>query len=150
MTKDELSSLFALNREIDHLHEQYRQARAQYDSTFKGDVLSDTVTGSSPEWPYCQHTMTIAGIPDATGHRGEYRKELAKTISQIWDMAQRRERERNRLLVYIDGIEDSEMRLILTLRYVDGLHWPEVAAKMGPDYSEDGVRKASERFLEKV
>lgn len=149
MLKDELSQIFALNREVKHLHGQYRQKRTEYDVTVQGPVLSDTVQGSSPEWPYCLHTMTVAGIPDATGKRGEYRKALAKAVSQIWDMAERRERQRNRLLACIDGIENAEMRLILTLRYIDGLKWPEVAARMGPDYSEDGIRMSVKRFLEK-
>ena len=112
-------------------------------------MLHDTVTGSSPEWPYCQHTMTVAGIPDATGRRSEYRAQLAKIYIKLWNMAEKRERERDRLLSYIDGIQDAGMRLILTLRYVDGCSWPEVAAKMGYEYSEYGIKMAVQRFLEK-
>jgi len=44
---------------------------------------------------------------------------------------------------------DLHMRRILCLRYLDGLAWEEVAARIGGGNTEDSVRKAAQRFLDK-
>lgn len=50
---------------------------------------------------------------------------------------------------FISSIDDSYTRRLVSFRVVDGLTWFEVAEKMGGGNTEDGVRKAYERFLEK-
>ena len=50
---------------------------------------------------------------------------------------------------FISSIDDSYTRRLISFRVVDGLTWFEVAEKMGGGNTEDGVRKAYERFLEK-
>jgi len=47
---------------------------------------------------------------------------------------------------YIDGIEDSRMRQIMAGRYVDGLSWKEVAARIG-ERDEQYPRRLHNRFL---
>lgn len=50
---------------------------------------------------------------------------------------------------WIGTIEDPVARRALGLRYLDGLTWPQVAARMG--YSgESGARMAVSRFIEKL
>lgn len=44
---------------------------------------------------------------------------------------------------------DAHMRRILQLRYVQGLSWDEVAARIGGGNTEDSVRKAAGRYLAK-
>lgn len=41
------------------------------------------------------------------------------------------------------------MRLILSLRYINGLGWEQVAASISTYASGDSVRKAHDRFLRK-
>lgn len=47
---------------------------------------------------------------------------------------------------YIDGIEDSRMRQIMAGRYIDGLSWKEVAARIG-ERDEQYPRRLHNRFL---
>ena len=47
---------------------------------------------------------------------------------------------------YIDGIDDSRMRQIMAARYVDGLSWKEVAARIG-ERDEQYPRRLHNRFL---
>ncbi len=47
---------------------------------------------------------------------------------------------------YIDGIDDSRMRQIMASRYVDGLSWKEVAARIG-ERDEQYPRRLHNRFL---
>lgn len=48
---------------------------------------------------------------------------------------------------FINSVQDSQMRRMLTYRYVEGLTWPEVAVKMGIKYTENSCKKANERFF---
>lgn len=54
----------------------------------------------------------------------------------------------NYVEIFIASIKDSHIRRIVNLRVVDGLSWNEVARRIGGN-TEDSVRKAFERFVEK-
>lgn len=54
----------------------------------------------------------------------------------------------NDVETFITSIKDSHIRRIVNLRIVDGLSWNEVARRIGGN-TEDSVRKAFERFMEK-
>jgi len=55
--------------------------------------------------------------------------------------------ELNRLNRYIQSIDDAQMRMILSLRYINGLGWEQVAASISSCISGESIRKAHERFL---
>lgn len=120
MTKQELSQLYWLNREI---AEDKRR-------------LAELSTG----------TGQVAGLPfleDAESAREnlETAKELLEAKMQVAFA------EYNRLNRYIASVEDSFLRQILALRYVNGLSWTAVAMHMGGGNTGDSVRKAHDRFL---
>lgn len=50
----------------------------------------------------------------------------------------------------INGIEDSELRRILRMRYLHGMGWKEVAHLMGNGFTEDVCKKRVYRFFEKL
>ena len=54
---------------------------------------------------------------------------------------------RGELYDFIDGVEDSRMRLILTCRYIDGDSWQRVAFRIG-ETDEQYPRRLHRRFLE--
>lgn len=56
-------------------------------------------------------------------------------------------RQTNDIQRFINSINDSHVRRIITLRVVDELSWNEVADRMGGMNTEDSVRKAFERFV---
>ena len=56
--------------------------------------------------------------------------------------------EYNRLNRYINGIEDAQMRMILSLRYVNGLSWQQVAFAIG-ESDESYPRRKHNEFLRK-
>ena len=55
--------------------------------------------------------------------------------------------EYRRLQRFIALIDDSLIRQILTVRYVDGKNWNQVALQVGGGNTADSVRKAADRFL---
>lgn len=50
---------------------------------------------------------------------------------------------------FIDGVDDSRMRQILRLRYIDGMSWNETAKNIGEFGQGDAVRISCSRFLRK-
>lgn len=130
MNKKELSQLYFLNREIE---EQQRRLQE----------LEDLATSC---------TSHITGMPKGT----DWQDKIAKYTAEIADLKSLLDLnlkkcfyELNRLNRYIAGIEDSQMRMILSLRYVNGLNWEQVAASISCCISGESVRKAHERFLSK-
>ena len=128
MTIKKLSQLYYLKREI----EQDQQRLAQ---------LETALTGVAAK---------IDGLP----HIGvsSNKKEVATDLAEIMDLVETKKQmciaEYNRLMCYITNVEDSFMRQLLTLRYVNGFSWVQVAMHMGGGNTDDSVRKAHKRFLE--
>lgn len=130
MTKKELSQLYYLNREIEQLQKR---------------VLELESLASS-----C--TVQITGIPSNSGFKdklGQYVAEIADLKSLLNLNLKKCFYELNRLNRYIQSIDDSEMRMILTLRYINGFCWEQVAASISIYATADSVRKAHDRFLRK-
>ena len=128
LTKKELSQLYYLNREIEQL-----QARLT--------ELESLATSC---------TANITGMPRANGISdkiGKYAAEIADLKSLLDLNLKKCFYELNRLNRYIQSVDDSEMRMILSLRYVNGLCWEQVAASISVYASGDSVRKAHDRFL---
>ena len=128
MTVKEMSQLYYLNREIEHLQRQLEELECLAEGT----------------------TQVITGMPHGSGTSdkvGRYAVRIADLRSMIDNRKARCWDELNRLNAYIDGVEDSLTRQILTLRYVNGLSWQQVADSVGGGISADGVRKIQQRYL---
>lgn len=99
------------------------------------EQLTDVVSGSSAEWPYTQHTVTVCGRNAA---------EEQKVMEEIHQM----ERACRTVEEAMRKAPNSSVRLMLELKYVDGLSWEEVAQTMGEDVSDDAMRKRAEAFFD--
>lgn len=128
MTKRELSQLYWLKKEIARDEAKLAELEAAASST--GAPLTGMPGGggvSDRVGAYAAEIADLQGIIDAN-------------IRRCWH-------ELRRLSRYISTVEDSLMRQILTLRYVEGLTWNQVAQRIGGGNTEDSVRKAHNRFL---
>ncbi|SCZ80440.1 hypothetical protein [Acidaminobacter hydrogenoformans] len=128
MTKKELSQLYYLNREIEEIQRRIAELEA-------------LATGC---------TVRITGLPKAQG----LNDKIAEYVAEIADLKclldldlKKCFFELNRLNRYINSIDDSQMRMILSLRYINGLPWEQVAASISYSLSGESVRKAHDRFL---
>lgn len=128
MTRQELSQLYYLRREIRSDKERLAKLEA---------AASSTSPGSS-------------GMPNGKGNITD-RTALAVEISMLKDLIYekicREEQELRRLMNYISGVEDSLMRQILTARFVDNLNWTAVAMRVGGGNTAVTVRQRCNRFL---
>ena len=78
--------------------------------------------------------------------------EEANTLirKRILAKEQRLLAEAVRICDVIDGIEDSLIRQIFTLRYIGGYHWTQIAMRIGGGNTPDGVRMLHNRYLKKL
>ena len=128
MTKKELSQLYYLRKEI---KEQQRRL----------SELEALATNC---------TAKITGLPNGNG----VSDKVANYAAQIADLKglldlnlKKCFYELKRLDRFISSVKDSEMRIILTLRYSQGLTWQQVAQNMGVLGDGSTERKKHNRFL---
>lgn len=123
-----LSQLRALKREVDDLSQRI----AQLELEAQGG------------------TSRISGLPRGSG-RVDRMAEMVVKIEGISDRMERRRlscmEELGRLYAFIDGTDDSQLRLILSARYIDGLSWQGVAWRIG-ETDEQVPRRLHNRFLQ--
>lgn len=130
MTLKELSQLYYLNREIEMDKKRLLELEAR------------AVSCSSD----------LSGMPRSSGvgdRVGRYAAEIVDLKGIIEAKLQQCIYERNRLERYISSIDDSLLRQIFTYRFINGLPWRQVAACIGGGNTEDGCRKAVQRYLER-
>lgn len=130
MTAQELRQLYYLNREIEEQKQRLKE-------------LETAATGAASR---------ITGMPygyEISDKVGNYSAEIADLKAAIEMNMKRCWQELNKLTTYINSVDDSLTRQILTLRYINGLPWAQVAACIGGGNTEDSVRKIHTRFLER-
>ena len=103
------------------------------------DVI-DSVKGSSPTFPYTEHTCIVRGTEQS--QRLRRREKLLETKKKEL------EELRDRLEQFINiEIPNERIRQILQYRYIDGFSWVKIAFRMEGKATEESVRKELERFL---
>ncbi len=95
-----------------------------------------------------QQTYHIEGFPVAEEDETKYL--LRKNIRLLEERKAKAAEQVVEVEKYINTIEDSRMRRMITLRYIDNLSWWKVANRMGKGYTEDSCKKQMERFLNKA
>ncbi len=131
MTAKELSQLYYLNKEIKTDEQRLEELREK---------------SKSPQ------SARLDGIPGVIGNESRVERYAAEIIDIEAIIAAKREQcihERNRLERYINDIDDSLIRQIFALRFVDGLSWGQVAARIGGNNTRDSIRMTVKRFLSK-
>lgn len=127
MTKDELSQLYYLNREIEQLKNRHRELKAIAEGT----------------------TTRITGMPFGKGISdkvGDFASDIADLDEIILMNMQRCWYEIKKLNQYINSINDSQIRQIFTLRYINALTWQQIAFSIG-ESDESYPRKKHNAFL---
>jgi hypothetical protein len=128
MTKDELSQLYWLAKLIENQKRRLEELRC-------------LAEGSTPELSWIPH---VPGITDRVGKFGvmiaDLTTSLEGTLFRWWDAAES-------LRDYLESIDDPLVHEIMMLRYVEHLHWYEVAEAVGGGNTPDTVRMIHNRYL---
>lgn len=130
MTKQELSQLYYLVKEIKLKRQQLEQLRTIAEGT----------------------TVELTGMPHGTGIKdkiGNVAADIADIKAILELKIQEYYYQYNRLTRYIESIDDSLIRQIMTLRYIELKEWNDVADLVGGNNTEDSVKKRVYRYLDK-
>ena len=123
-----LSQVTALKREIDDLSQRV----------------------AALEWEARGCRGRISGLPHPRAETESAIAAKAEALRAKMD-ARRLERmeELGRLYAFIDDIPNARLRLIFSLRYLDGLTWQQVAFKIG-EYDEQIPRRLHNQALKRM
>ena len=128
MTLKELSKLYYLNKLIERDTLRLQELEAQLSPGSMN--LSGMPRNPSPK------NMMEEIVPLLIEVQARLREEQAEYI-----------RERMVLDEYLRTIPDYQIRLILTLRFVDLMTWRQIAFKVGGNNNEESVKKQAYRFI---
>lgn len=128
MTLKELNQLYYLERLIERDSDTV-------------DRLESALLGGSSALTHMPHAP---GVSDRVGD----------TVSKIIDLKKQLEIRiasynliKARIASFIDSIEDTHIKLIFLLRFVDGCTWNEVAYAISGNNTENSVKKICYRYL---
>lgn len=146
VTKSILIQYSDLQKEISYLSQkidQLKNDRIKIEAKKKHDM----VRGSSKCFPYIEHNIRIEGLTgiDELTINKKLNEEIKKLESRYENLLQ----VTDEVLDFIESIDDSHMRMIITYRVIENYSWNKVADHMGGGNTEDSVKKAFYRFMEK-
>ena len=127
MTKKELENLIKLRREIKLLEDELQNL----------PVVSDSVRGSMPGFPYIEVVVPISGVDEGTGIRQKLEEKIEKLKLEISAVDE-----------WIDTIQDAEMRMIMRMRYRNGMTQEAIATCLG--YDRSSVSKKIKKYLNEL
>ena len=159
MTVKELSKLYWLNREVEMNQKQLADLEAQIErDTMELKDLRAGMDGlASPNLDGMPHGSDVhSPVENTVEHIMKMEAALSKKHDALVNLKARISArqtliilERDRLEQYIETVDDSHLRQIFTLRFVNGLPWEQVAASLGPGYMGASVKKACYRYIRK-
>lgn len=132
------------------LQEEVKEVRERIDKTEKqiakieeeGNVIDSVCGGNGgiqhfkiEGFPYPEYSRKKTLLYARKATLASLEMELLETLNQVEE--------------FIAGVDDSRIRRIITLRFIDNLSWNKVADRIGGNNTEDSVRKAFTRFMEK-
>ena len=143
VSKEILVQYTDLQKERKEVREKIEKLEKQIETIENDGNVSDKVRGGDgglqsfkiDGFPYPEYSRkkTLLYMRKAT--LSELEMELIETLNEVEE--------------FITTIKDSHMRRIISLRVVDGLSWNKVADRIGGGNTDDSVRKAFDRFMEK-
>ena len=141
--KNALTQYRDLVREIEEVEQRILRTEKDLQKIIDEGEVTDMVRGGEGG---IQH-FTITGFPQR-----DYTKKMTLLNTRksiLHALKSETEQSINDVLEFISGIEDSHIRRIVTMRFIDGMKWRQIAKNIGGGNTEDSVRKTVERFLEK-
>lgn len=143
VSKEILIQYSDLQEEVKEVREKIAQTEKQIEKIEEEGNVVDTVSGGDggiqhfkiEGFPYPEYSRKKSLLYARKSILSNLEFELLETLNQVEE--------------FITSIEDSRMRRIVTLRFVDNLSWGKVADRIGGGNTEDSVKKSFYRYMEK-
>lgn len=142
ISKEILIQYSDLQEEIKEVRERIEKTEKQIVKIEEEGNVRDTVSGGNggiqhfeiEGFPYPEYSRKKTLLYARKATLASLEMELLETLNQVEE--------------FIASVDDSRMRRIITLRFIDNLSWNKVADRMRGGNTEDSVRKAFDRFME--
>jgi len=144
VTKNILEQYAQTREEIRFLEKRIENKKKQLAKIRSEGQVIDMVKGG---YGGTQH-FKIEGIPRGTINLVEAQLENQEFI--LTCRYNKLMEQETRVEQYISDMPTSELRLVSTYRFIDGLEWNDVAKKMGPGYTATGTRLLMTRYMNKT
>lgn len=139
--KKKLAQYIDLQKEVTEINNRIAKVESEIAKIKEEGEVTDIVKGGIGG---IQH-FTIQGIPTFWFERKE--EMLFKLVEKMEKAEKNKLKALAEIEDFVESIDDSHIRRIISFRYIDGLSWNDVAMHMGNGYTDDSVRKAMERYL---
>ena len=143
VSKEILTQYSYLQEEVKEVRERIERTEKQIAKIEEEGNVIDTVSGGSggiqhfkiEGFPYPEYSRKKSLLYVRKATLVNLELELTETLNQVEE--------------FIAGVEDSRIRRIITLRFIENLSWNKVADRIGGGNTEDSVKKSFYRFMEK-
>lgn len=142
INKEILNQYIDLKKEIEETREKIAKVEKQIAKIEREGNVIDTVSGGNggiqhykiEGFPYPEYSRKKTLLQARQITLTNLEMELMETI--------------NNIELFISSVDDSFMRRIINLRFIERLSWQQVADRIGGN-TEDSIKKAFYRFMEK-
>lgn len=108
------------------------------------------VQASAKEFPYTQHNVKTEGYIGLTNISANYLSSaIKKEMQKLEGRYEKLLKVTSDVMDFIDSINDSHIRMIVTYRIIENYSWNQVADAMGGGNTENSVKQAFCRFMGK-
>ena len=143
VTKEILNQYIDLKKEIEETREKIEKNKKQIEKIENDGNVADSVSGGEggikhfkvEGFPYPEYSRKKTLLYARQTTLTNLEIELMETINQIE--------------LFISSVDDSLMRRIINLRFIEKLSWNKVADRIGGGNTEDSIKKTFYRFMEK-
>lgn len=141
VTKEVLSQYSDLQEEVKEVRLKIERLEKDISKIEAGEMVIDSVSGGDGGK---QH-FKIEGIPFPEYSREKTLLYARKATLQLLedDLLEKT----NEVEEFIASVDDSRIRRIINLRFLENQSWNKVADQIGGNNTEDSVRKAFDRFM---
>lgn len=139
-----------VRKKIERLEEEIPKIEERIRAIENGEMVKDKVRGGEGG----NQNFNIEGVPTV-----EYERKRTALLSKKLLLGNRKStlellefdllEKTNEVEEFIASIEDSRIRRIINLRFIENFSWNKVADKIGGGNTEDSVRMMFNRFMEK-
>ncbi len=142
VSKEILIQYSDLQEEIKEVRQRIEQTERQIERIEQEKTVCDKVMGGDgglqpfkiEGFPYPEYSRKKTLLYSRKATLTNLEMELLETLNKVEE--------------FIASLEDSRMRRIINLRFIEGLSWNKVADRIGGGNTEDSIKKAFYRFME--
>lgn len=142
ISKEILIQYSDLQEEVKEVRERIERTERQIAKIEEDGNVIDTVSGGGggikhfkiEGFPYPEYSRKKTLLYARKATLASLELELMEMLNQVDE--------------FITSVDDSRMRRIITLRFIENLSWNKVADRIGGNNTEDSVKKAFYRFME--